>query len=349
MGVVQPKAARAYCPILGQVRCIAARKLAFTETANDFTMTGPAAESGESEAVRHRLPVGSYARRLVPLLYFLVVSLPHHPVSSFYEKEILIPAGFYSVNHALDIITIVVLAGVLALAIRVARVHGRVALEHLALWLALVVLMFLADRYLIVNNVERIHFPQYAILAVLLGFSLRSEMLIFFVASFAGFVDEFLQFVMNPVVTNYLDFNDITLNILGAALGIAFLLAFRKPASVEQTTYERRFKLVFLRSMGFLALIVAVAFLLGRVVMVADHVQQRRVFDVVGGKLSFIMSFERHDLFWQKSYFGKVFHILSPLQGLVTAATLSACFWWSTRQLKASAETVRANEQRRPL
>jgi hypothetical protein len=282
--------------------------------------------------------IRSYAKRSLPLLYFLAVSLPHHPVSAFYEKEVLIPAGFYSVEHAVNIITIVVLAGVVLTAVKVARIHKRAAFEHLAFWSALVVLMFFANRYLIVNNAERIHFLQYAILAVLLGFSLRSEVLIFFVTSFAGFVDEFLQFAMNPVVTNYLDFNDIVLNILGAALGVAFLLAFRRPALVDQTTYERRFKLVFLGSMGFLAFAVFVAFVLGRVVMLAEHVQQRSVFDVVNGKLSFIMSFERHDQFWQKSYFGKVFHVLSPLEGLVTASLLSSFAWWSTARLKRSSE-----------
>jgi hypothetical protein len=277
------------------------------------------------------------AKRTPPLVYFLAVSLPHHPFSALYEKEILIPAGFYSVERAVDVVTIVVLAGVLLLGVRVARVHRIRALSHFVLWLVLLVLMYLADRYLIVNNAERIHFPQYAILALLLGFSLRSEVLIFFVTSFAGFVDEFLQFVMDPVVTNYLDFNDIVLNILGAALGVAFLLAFRRPATIEQATYEKRFRTVFLVSMSGTALVVVAALVLGRIVMVMEHVEQRSVFDIVHGKLSFIMSFERHDQFWQKSYFGKVFHILTSLEGLVTALFLSAFAWWSTGRLKALA------------
>jgi len=205
-------------------------------------MMSPAHGSEEPQDGRRSTSILSCAKRLVPLLYFLAVSLPHHPFSALYEKEILIPAGFYSVEHAVDIITIVVLAGLVLLGVRVARIHRSQSLYHLMIWLVLLVLMYLSDRYLIVNNAERIHFPQYAILALLLGFSLRSEVLILFVTSFAGFVDEFLQFVMNPVVTNYLDFNDIVLNILGAALGVALLLAFRRPATIEQTTYEKRFK-----------------------------------------------------------------------------------------------------------
>jgi hypothetical protein len=273
------------------------------------------------------------AKRILPLFYFLAVSLPHHPFSALYEKEILIPAGFYSVEHAVDIITVVILAGVLLLGLRVARVHRLRAFNHLVLWLVLLVLMYFSDRYLIVNNAERIHFPQYAILALLLGFSLRSDVLIFFVTSFAGFVDEFLQFVMNPVATNYLDFNDIVLNILGAALGVAFLLALRRPAIVERTAYEKRFKLVFLLSMAGMALIVITALALGRIVMLVEHVEQRSVFDIVDDKLSFILSFERHDQFWQKSYFGKVFHVLSPAEGLAIIAGLFMATWAAVRWL----------------
>jgi len=272
-------------------------------------------------------------KRLLPLAYFLAVSLPHHPFSAYFDKNILIPTGFYTVQHATDIVSVLILVGVLALGIRAVRIHGSWAINHFGVWFVLFILMYLSDRYLIVNNIERIHFPQYAILAVLLGLCVRSEPLIFFVTSFAGFLDEFLQYVMNPVKTNYLDFNDIVLNILGAALGVAFLLALRTPAIVERTAYEKRFKLVFLLSMAGMALIVITALALGRIVMLVEHVEQRSVFDIVDGKLSFIMSFERHDQFWQKSYFGKVFHVLSPAEGLAIIAGLFMATWGAVRWL----------------
>ncbi len=46
------------------------------------------------------------------------------------------------------------------------------------------------------------------------------------------------------------------------------------------------------------------------------------------------MSFERHDAFWIKSYFGKVFHVLSPGEGLVTIAALLMGTWCAVSWLK---------------
>jgi hypothetical protein len=273
------------------------------------------------------------ARRLLPLLYFLTVSLPHHPFSSWLDDAFVVPVGFHSVQHIADIASAALLVGIVAMGIRIAVVHRWQAIRHFSILLVLVLLMYAADYYLVVNNIERIHFPQYAILAVLLGLCVRSEPLIFFVTSFAGFLDEFLQYLMNPIKTNYLDFNDIVLNILGAALGVAFLLALRRPAIVERTTYEKRFKLVFLLSMAGMALVVFTALALGRIVMLVEHVEQRSVFHIVNGKLSFIMSFERHDQLWTKSYFGKVFHVLSPAEGLAIIAGLFMATWGAVRWL----------------
>ena len=42
---------------------------------------------------------------------------------------------------------------------------------------------------------------------------------------------------------------------------------------------------------------------------------------------SFIMSFERHNEFWIKSYFGKVFHVLSVGEGLAAIAILAMGTW----------------------
>ena len=72
--------------------------------------------------------------------------------------------------------------------------------------------------------------------------------------------------------------------------------------------------------------------------MLVERSDQRNVFDLVNGKYSFIMSFERHDEFWVKSYFGKVFHVFSPFEGLLFASLLSVFTWRSVRWLKAVGE-----------
>jgi hypothetical protein len=357
----------------------------------------------------------TFVRRILPLFYFLAVSLPHHPFSFWFEKNILDPWGHDAVERLADILSVAFLTVTAALAIRVARVHRRGAVKHFGVGLVLLALMYAADRYLIVNSIERVHFPQYAVLALLLGLSLRSEVLILFVTTFAGFVDEFLQYVMDPKITNYLDFNDIVFNLLGAAAGVVLLMGLRKPISgsvgmtqhfmltsfrkglkplemlfeischalkdvataltflpaglsrspfrevrrtkagrsgngkktppppralatfrqpVNTSQYETVFGWVFSVSIVLGGVAVLLADLFGRIVMLVEQAKDRSVFAVVNGRLSFIMSFERHDTFWIKSYFGKVFHVMSPGEGIATIAILVLAMWCAVIWLK---------------
>jgi len=288
------------------------------------------------------------------------------------------PVGYYSVQHIADIASWILLGVSAAFLIRIAIVHRWGALRHLSILLLLVALMYPTDYYLIVNNIERIHYPQYAMLALLLGLSLRNEMLIFFVTTFAGFVDEFLQFVMDPMKSNYFDFNDIVLNILGAAAGVVLLMGLRRPlpgsydresdrqesekmnarlgsthfknswrswrpwrfpfqsGSRELSRYESVFERVFRLSMAVGALVILVAGLFGRFEMLVEQAKDRSVLAVVNGKLAFIMSFERHDEFWVKSDFGKIFHVLSVGEGLLIITLLClgtwGAIWWLGRR-----------------
>ncbi|MGD0036931.1 MAG: hypothetical protein ABSC53_06535 [Bacteroidota bacterium] len=275
------------------------------------------------------------AKRILPLVYFLAVSLPHYPVSDWIDHTILIPYGFQVVQQSADILSILLLVIIFALGFKVVRVYRLDAVRHLGIWVLLLILMYIADRILIVNNIERIHFPQYAVLSLILGWSLRNEMLIFFTSSFAGFIDEFLQYIMDPNRDNYLDFNDIVFNMLGAALGVALLMSLRTPSTGEIQKYEKRFQVVFKTIVTALAILVVVTFVLGRFVLVAEQVKPRNILSVIDGKLSFIMSFERHDQFWQRSpAHGKAFHVLSPFEGLSILFLLSAFTWWWTKWLK---------------
>jgi hypothetical protein len=275
------------------------------------------------------------AKRILPLGYFLAVSLPHYPVSDWIDKTILIPYGFQVVQRSGDILAVLMFVIILACSLKVVRVYEKYAIRHFLIWFLLLILMVTADRILIVNNIERIHFPQYAVLSLILGLSLKNEMLIFFTSSFAGFVDEFMQYIMDPNRGNYLDFNDIVFNMLGAALGVALLMSLRTPITGEVQKYEKRFQIVFETMVTALVILVVVTFVLGRFVPVAEQVKPRNILSMIDGKLSFILSFERHDQFWQRSpAHGKAFHVLSPFEGLSILFLLSGLTWWSTRWLK---------------
>jgi hypothetical protein len=117
-----------------------------------------------------------------------------------------------------------------------------VALFSAALILALIAL---SDAALLVNNVERIHFVQYAGVAFLLRLSLEDNALVFFATVYSGVVDEFIQYLMNPVRTSYLDFNDMVFNSLGAALGVVFAIVILSPGRAQSSRYEMQFRRAF--------------------------------------------------------------------------------------------------------
>lgn len=266
-------------------------------------------------------------KRILPLFYFLIVSLPHHPFSNWFDTTVLFPSGHYSVQRYADVLSLLTILVAVALATKIVLVHQSQAIKHFGVLLLLLILMYVSDQYLIVNNIERIHYPQYAILALLLGLSLRGELLIFFTASFAGFLDEFLQYVMNPNRTNYLDFNDIALNVLGAGLGVVVLVGIREGAYTSASAYEQQFNFIFLSLLVALTGLVAFGLLTDRIVALVEKAKERSVFTVFNDRMSFVMSFEKHSEFWQKSYYGKGFHIFTPFEGLAVIALLSVATW----------------------
>lgn len=287
--------------------------------------------------------------RLAPILYFLIVSLPHHPFSYWLDDAFIVPLGFLKVQHVADIGSLLLMAGVVFLGASTIAGRRGGRLRHAVLLAIVIALMYYTDRWLIVNNMERIHYPQYALLALLFGLTLRSEVLIFFLTSFAGVVDEFLQYVMNPLKSNYFDFNDIVLNILGAAAGTVLMMWFHRdtlPAAAPDIggagnddekgrSYEWGVRGAFLSMLIALGVVVTFALLSGRIAPLVETKQDRSALAVVDGKLSFILSFERHESFWAYSDFGKVFHILTPLEGLTLSAALLVLTWLGIRWLSS--------------
>lgn len=76
-------------------------------------------------------------------------------------------------------------------------------------------------KNLLVVNSEMVHFPQYALLALLIFPILKNIPETLFATIFLGILDEGYQyFVLAPEKTAYMDFNDIWLNTIGAGFGV---------------------------------------------------------------------------------------------------------------------------------
>jgi VanZ like protein len=122
--------------------------------------------------------------------------------------------------------------------------------------MAVVVAMLLAKAVLLVAAIENIHYPQYALLVIVLaraGVALEPSWL---AAVGLGMADEYFQFIMLPRGTpRYLDTDDIVLNAIGGLLGVVCVLAWsRRQPDPPLISSSRASRLVFL------ALIVASIF-----------------------------------------------------------------------------------------
>ena len=97
-----------------------------------------------------------------------------------------------------------------------------------ATWTALAVLgtlVALSQPLLIINSVENIHFPQYAAIAWLCVRAGLAVDTAWFASTVLGGVDEFYQYLfLRAGRPDPLDWNDIFLNALGAALGLVVMM-----------------------------------------------------------------------------------------------------------------------------
>lgn len=171
----------------------------------------------------------------VVLIYWLAISLLHLKFSIFLVSRHATPLGGirpsdYSKQGA------IALAIGLALFIAWRAFHGRERFKTLLYWFFLAVAVFSADRLLVFTPNEYFHFPQYAILAMLLSLLMDpgakrapTGKILFWTVSM-GAVDESIQyFRLCASYCMHLDFNDFFLNELGGAAGLLLVYGFKRP------------------------------------------------------------------------------------------------------------------------
>jgi len=278
---------------------------------------------------KHRLPAW-----IGLILYACAVTFPHQNVQDVAGQIAtkITHKRLYEISAG-----IALLLGLAVTWLFARKLSGQVARRSLyAFWILSFALMAGTWRLLMANNTELVHFPQYfpegtALLAITL--SPMESMA--WVAIFGG-LDEAFQYIFlmhgRPVS---LDFNDIYMDLGGAAAGILFAMAWMR---VEPRVHSLEWKRIVLRP-GVLALAAiltaAIALLIsGKLV----------IYDTAGTSNHwFAVSRLKTTSFW---YFNPVifgphhFHELAPLEGVVLILATIAVYSLLDRKLKIISNPV---------
>jgi hypothetical protein len=179
-------------------------------------------------------------------------------------------------------------------------------------WTYLIVTMVLATTSfftLLQVNIEIIHFPQYAIVAILL-FALTGSFLdTMILGTAAGIVDEGYQyFCLHSHWRTYFDFNDVILNTVG--VGMALTAVFILQREPMRRTAGRKVVIAALILVG-----------LGLTLGAAGTIRTTQSPDP-NGRVVALRRCPVATKFWHTTNWGKTYHIVEPEWGLAATAVL---------------------------
>lgn len=253
---------------------------------------------------------------IVSAIYFAAVVELHEEVSKL-SVWLQVALSLRLYNKVITILIILSVIIFLILIFRKIREGERRAVK-IFYWCFTILIMGIAYNTLLVVNVESIHFPQYALLSLpvfALTMNFGETILI---VTLLGAIDEVNQFF---VFHNwkYMDFNDIILNLIGAAIGamLIFTLSDQKALNISGT-HRRLVKSPFLIA-TLVFLVISVGFYFGGLLRIYPGPEAAHALLVLSKELP-------SKEFWMRYAWGKNCHVLSPVEGLSLAAALITCY-----------------------
>lgn len=256
----------------------------------------------------------------ITLIYYLLASFGHDFVTKVYIK-IFNQFGRQKMEIGLLVVSLILAFSIAFLAYK--RLQNKHHLINKKNALIAVGSLVFCHQVLIVTNVEMIHFFQYMILGFLLCLLLKDLKVVLYLSLLAGIIDEFFQFVLYPQFTKYLDFNDFILDLVGAYVGILLFSLFstnrfhlKTQVKIEYVYWSLvSFFVIFfiLCQMNYIVLYLAVS-------------EINSVFVTTGDSTAFVLSFYRPESFWEVTSYGKEYHVLSIMDGIVLIAFFCALY-----------------------
>lgn len=185
---------------------------------------------------------------------------------------------------------------------------------------------------LMVTNMEIVHYLQYFVLAALLRLAGVSEPTAYLAALLGSLLDESRQYLLHPRFTGYLDWNDLLLNNIGAALGL--LLTRNVSARTPRT--DRLLRRGTLAAAGLLGLLFATGLLISRIVFYATLPPGAAptAFPLADGRqvLALSLKGELQPTFWTQGPLEQRFHVLGVGEGLLLTPFAAFLIWRLTRR-----------------
>lgn len=240
------------------------------------------------------------------LVYFISVVLPHKAFGTFLNSQVFKGITRDQYNRYVLILALLPLLIYIFIFLN----NSRKVAHRNKIWMYItfnIVAAILIIRYLFVINIEMIHFPQYAIMAIILFPIIGNYTATLIWATIAGAVDEAYQyFYLAPLDTSYFDFNDVLTNLVGAVFGLLLLSSY---GIKEQTTFSIKKSSIWY-GFGFITVVVAVLHLLG---ILSIYPNDERSYHIVRQSV---------EGFWTTTKVGVIYHIVRPLEGLLLTLLL---------------------------
>lgn len=252
-----------------------------------------------------------YISFLLLSIYYLMVVLPHEQVGQF------VVWVFKEATRATYQITVAVLGSGIFLVFLFYIFQN---IKHLAekriLYLYLfttVTFMLISFKTLIIHNIEIIHYAQYAILILFLYPLTKTMISSLFWATILGALDEAYQYLyLAPNRTDYFDFNDIILDLLGAAFGIIWIYSF-----YQNNIGGKHFK-------KQINIIISAVIIIVIIVTIGVLTSNLYIYPVDNINLSAIVLVKKIEPnFWSHiTHLNVKYHIVQPLEGLIVISLL---------------------------
>ena len=165
------------------------------------------------------------ANIVILIIYYIVVVLPHKRFGSFLNDQV-----FTGTRDDYNL-KVIIGASVLFLIYFFPFFKNTIkATDRYRLWMYLglnTILAIMVINILFVINIEVIHFPQYAMCALIIFPLVGNYTGTLVWTTMAGMLDEAYQyFYLAPTDTSFYDLNDVVTNLIGAVFGLLLIRSF---------------------------------------------------------------------------------------------------------------------------